>query len=190
MRLRIALIAPLVLACGLAVPGVTNPPTSPPTASPDPTSTPTTPPSESPTLTPSDSERPPDGVLSASYAVVGWLGTFCWGSTCVDAGGLPPRSQLPEIFANAGTELTFTLADGTSFYSWSAWYRRDSNDDESTEIASGGDPVDPDSTAPTPVPLTEATFPMPDQEDGVLTVNVTFADGDASYAWRSMIGTP
>jgi hypothetical protein len=187
MRLLLTAIVLVVAACGLAAPGASNQPSKAPTATLAPPASPAS--TSSPTTPPTDSERPPDGVITASYAVAGWLGTFCWASTCVDAGRLPPRSQLPELFADAGTEYTFSLADGTSFYSWSAWYRRDSNE-EPTKIASGGQRLDPDSTAPTPVPLTEATFPGPDQEDGVLTVNVTFADGDATYAWRIMLGTP
>jgi len=177
MRLRIALIAPLVLACGLAGPGVSNPPTAGPTPEATLTEAPTLAPTAPPTAAPTDSpptdalEGPPDGLLAADGdPVAGQLGSFCWGDTCAD-GPFPRKDQLPILEASAGSELTLALGDETEFVDWSAVYAARSNDG-GTELGTGEGPA------------TTATFSSPPGGDWVIRVFVRFSDGDASYAWH------
>jgi hypothetical protein len=168
MRLRIGLIAPLVVACSVAAPGPTTQPTNPPTAAP--TVAPTVAPTAAPTADQGD--QPPDGELSTDAdSVAGWLGTFCWFGTCLDTPQLPAKSELPILNVDAGAELTLTLADGTEFSEWSAVYAAES-DVNGTDLDSGD------------TPATSATFPAPPQGDWVIRVFVTFYGGDASYAWH------
>lgn len=168
MRLRIGLIAPLVLACSVAAPGPTTQPTNPPT------SAPTRPPTAAPTAgaTAEPTDQPPDGLLAADGdTVAGWLGTFCWHGTCLDAPQLPAKSALPVLNADAVAELTLTLASGTQFSEWSAVYAADPNA-TGTELGSGDASV------------TSASFSAPPEGDWVIRVFVGFRDGDASYAWH------
>lgn len=196
MRWRIALIAPLVLACSLASPGASNQPTALPTTSPPPTAVPTpaptgtlapTPPANAtpePTRPVVDSARPPDGLLASDGdPATGWLGSWCWTNSCLDSGRLPRNGKLPSLEVAAGSQLTFTLADGTQFLGWSVTYGADANHD-GTELATGGDPYDPDTSASPPVTTANATFPTPPQGDWAVGVFVRFPDGDASYYWH------
>ena len=178
MILRIGLIASLVLACSVAAPGPTTQPTNPPVPTNPPTVAPTAGPTVAPTTEPTpgetagDGEVPPDALLAAdSDPVAGWLGTFCWYGTCLDAPQLPAKSDLPLLDASAGAELTLMLADGTEFSDWSANYAPDS-DASGTELASDDASV------------TTANFPAPPAGDWVLRLFVRFFDGDASYAWH------
>lgn len=180
MRLRIGLIAPLVLACSLAAPGPTTQATNPPTAVP--TVAPTAPRTAVPTAEQVD--QPPAALLAAdSDPVAGWLGTFCWHGACLDAPQLPAKSELPILNTDARAELTLTLADGTQFSEWSAVYATDS-EVTGTELGGGGAPYDPYSSATPPAALDSATFAAPPTGDWMIRVFVGFSDGDASYAWH------
>jgi hypothetical protein len=80
-------------------------------------------------------------------------------------------------------EMVFALADGTLFYEWSASYASTSNG-AVTELGHGGADFDPDSSASQPPALDAIDFGAPPSGGWVVHVRVSFASGDASYAWH------
>ncbi|HLB44408.1 MAG TPA: hypothetical protein VJK49_03405 [Candidatus Limnocylindrales bacterium] len=194
--LGVAATALVVLACGLAGRGATQAPASPtpaspseatpsPTPQPSPTIEPTTEASPPSTLDPAD--RPPDGILSAgSDDATGWLGTYCWASTCADAPQTPPKDSLPALEVDGQTTLSFILSDATSFYEWHASYAAASNG-EQTPLGEGGADYDPYSSATPPPDLQKADFPAPPSGDWAVHVSLTFVAGDARYAWHVIV---
>ena len=196
----ILLLAVLALAGGCAYggPGATptsQPPTIPPTTSPVPdatatplpaTATPTTfPETAQPTPSPEQTGDPPDGLLTAGGdAVVGWLGTYCWGDTCADALVTAPKKSLPRLDVTSTSEmLSFSVSGGVEFSEWYAAYASTSNG-VVIELGKGGDEYDPDSSASQPPLFAEISFAAPPPGDWVVHVRVSFVGGDAGYAWH------
>lgn len=154
-------------------------PTSTPTSEPTATATPT-----AAATQPAPTESlPPQGVLSGhDDAVDGWLGSYCWAGTCVDAPALPDMDHLP--FAVGGGDLVFSLSDGSTFIGWRASYTGPEQAEHLT-LGQGGERFDPDgSPSAEPVDLATATFASPPGGDWVVLLQVFLESGDLSYAWH------
>lgn len=124
---------------------------------------------------------PPTATLSAGGdPVAGQPASYCYLDTCAD-GPWPQKGDLPELrVAGAASELTLTLAEPARFIGWTVAYGELSNDDESTNLDSGGS-SDPDAAGPD---YSEVTFDGPPTGDWVLFVWLQLRGGDLSYAWH------
>ncbi len=61
--------------------------------------------------------RPPDSTLSyGGEEVKGLLGTYCWGNTCADAGGIPVPSKQKTLTVPSGSEMVFHFGGQSSAY--------------------------------------------------------------------------
>ncbi len=171
MRLVTVLVAAwITAACSSAGPGAATP--APATVNPPQTAT--------------ADATPPAGMLSApGVEVVGFLGTYCWNGMCADVFDTPPKADLPLVEATSG-DLTFSLAGGAAFLSWSASYRSD-DQNELTPLGEGGSDYDPDTGASLPPALSEAGFETPPAGEWVLIVQAFFENGDAQYIWHVVV---
>jgi hypothetical protein len=189
---RIPIVLLVVAACTSA-PGASQTPNAPTPNAPT-TNAPTpnlpTPSSESQgtpvALTPTPSSaRPPAAALGYSdFAETGWLGTYCWQGLCADVFELPAKEDLP-IVAAEGESLIFSMEDG-EFSKWVVQYGPDG--DSLATLDRGGEAIDPD-VAPTKSPdlMSFVEFDNPPSGDWLLTVQVFFAEGDATYGWHVIV---
>ena len=153
--------------------------------------TPTTPPAIASTRDPDVATRfaelcPAAGGIALSSWNVGARPTgFLLARRALDA--IPFTDREPDLgvlaAAGAGDQLDFVIAGGTDFIDWSASYVDD--DGNVKQLGSVESSFDPDATGPSPVPLTNATFPAPPAgSQSIVQVFVRFAEGgDASYGW-------
>jgi hypothetical protein len=178
---RVPLVLLLLAGCASG-PGSVPPPSSRAT----PSALPTVRTTVRPTLTaqPPDTGLPPNGALASGDASVeGWLGSYCWQSTCVDSAGPPPKATLPGLTTDDG-QLSFSLSDGATFVRWTMSYGAESGEPLET-LAQGGEAFDPDAQLqPELVELRSVDFESPPTGDWLLVAFVQFPGGDLSYAWH------
>jgi hypothetical protein len=186
---RIPILMLMLAGCTSAAGATPSPapvvptPTAPtPVVTPSPAATRT--PDVAPSATPGPAGPPSAALGYSDFAEAGWLGTYCWQGLCADVFELPPKEQLP-VVAAVGDSLIFSMEDG-EFSKWVVQYGPDGA--SMTTLDRGGEAIDPDIASPEAPELRSfVEFANPPSGDWLLTVQVFFPGGDATYGWHVIV---
>lgn len=138
-------------------------------------------------------DRPPESTLSfGGRTVTGALGSYCWGSVCVEAAGIPVPPQKDTLTIPAGSTLTFEFGGEGPYEADSGTYPLDP--EARTLPGPGGLRfLAPGEEKPIPEPMdlktaradgrTRITADLPTGKY-ILAVFVDPGNGDASYYYR------
>jgi len=136
-----------------------------------------------PTAPPIAEIQPPSGA-----SVAGQQGSWCYDEACGDVPAFA-KDHLPMLsLADPDESLVFSLGGSHPFSYWSARYAA-GPDAAYSELASGGEYIDPDLSDATPGPMISTfEFEPPPSGDWLLSVSLQFGDrGDAVYSWHALV---